>query len=353
MPDLSSMLSKLADFTPFLGVVAGAVLLLTLIDFFLRRRGEKMDREMFFRQIIMFLITGLAILAVIIALPVDPETRGDLLGILGLVLTGIIAISSTTFVTNAMAGLMLRAIRSYRPGDFIRTGDQFGRVTERGLFHTEIQTEDRDLATIPNLYLVTHPVTVVHATGTIVSCELSLGYDVSHTTLEPLLTKAAAEAGLESPFVQITDLGDYAVTYRVAGGLTEVKRLLTARSQLRQHILDTLHGAGIEIMSPAFMVQRPQPDAPPAIPPVTPTRTQPESDEAPEERIFDKAEEAAGLEELRTERDTLATEIEELKKTLAAASKDHRDDIKASIAQREKRIRTITRTLTKDDPPTA
>ena len=37
----------------------------------------------------------------------------------------------------------------------------FGRVTERGLFHTEIQTEDRDLVTLPNLYLVTNPVKVV------------------------------------------------------------------------------------------------------------------------------------------------------------------------------------------------
>jgi len=36
-------------------------------------------------------------------------------------------------------------------------GDYFGRVTERGLFHVEIQTEDRDLATLPNMFLVSQP----------------------------------------------------------------------------------------------------------------------------------------------------------------------------------------------------
>ena len=60
-------------------------------------------------------------------------------------------------------------MRNFRPGDFVRVGERLGRVTERGLFHTEIQTEDRDLTTLPNLYLVTNPVTVVRASGTIVS----------------------------------------------------------------------------------------------------------------------------------------------------------------------------------------
>ena len=30
----------------------------------------------------------------------------------------------------------------FHPGDFIRIGEQFGRVTEKGLLHTEIQSEE-------------------------------------------------------------------------------------------------------------------------------------------------------------------------------------------------------------------
>ena len=52
---------------------------------------------------------------------------------------------------------MLRTVRNFRAGDFIRVNDQFGRVTDRGLFHVEIQTADSDLITLPNLYLAAEP----------------------------------------------------------------------------------------------------------------------------------------------------------------------------------------------------
>lgn len=64
-----------------------------------------------------------------------------------LLLSAAIALSPTTVLGNAMAGIMPRAVRSLRMGDFVRTGEHFGRVAERGLFHTEIQTEDRELTT--------------------------------------------------------------------------------------------------------------------------------------------------------------------------------------------------------------
>lgn len=349
LPDARQILSHLADYVPFLAIVAGTAVALFLIDRLLRRRAEKMSREMFLRQILMFVLTGTAVVVAVVALPVDPKTRSDLLGILGLVFTGIIGLSSTSFVSNAMAGLMLRAVRCFRPGDFIRAGEQFGRVTERGLFHTEIQTEDRDLTTIPNLYLVTNPVTVVHSTGTIVSCHVSLGYDIPNDRLEPLFLQAAAKAGLEDPFVQILELGNFAVTYRVAGGLVEVKHILTARSRIRKHVLDTLHGAGIEIMSPSYMVQRPQPDPQPAIPPASHPHKQETPSPPPEERIFDKAEVAANLEDLKTERSRLTTEIEGFKKSLGESAKEQRPEIKDAITRHENRISKITEVLTTDE----
>ena len=72
-------------------------------------------------------------------------------------------------VTAGKSRETLRAVRNFRMGDFIRVAEHFGRVSERGLFHTEIQTENRDLTTLPNLFLVTHPVTTIRTSGTIVS----------------------------------------------------------------------------------------------------------------------------------------------------------------------------------------
>jgi len=97
----------------------------------------------------------------------------ELLAVVGLLFSATMALSSTTFLGNAMAGVMIRAVRNFRIGDFIRCDQHFGRVTERGLFHTEIQTEDRELTTLPNLYLVTHPVTTVRASGTVISATVA------------------------------------------------------------------------------------------------------------------------------------------------------------------------------------
>ena len=82
-----------------------------------------------------------------------------------------------------------------------------------------------------------------------------------------LLHEAARNADLQDPFVEIVDLGDFAITYRAAGVLTQVKQLLTARSNLRAMVLETLHGAGIEIVSPHFMNQRQLHDHDHAMPP--------------------------------------------------------------------------------------
>ena len=95
-----------------------------------------------------------------------------------------------------MAGFMLRGVNNFKLGDFLRVGEQFGRVTERGFFHTEIQTENRDLTTLPNIYLVSQPVTVVRSSGTVISAEVSLGYDVPVESTKRLLAQAAVDVEL-------------------------------------------------------------------------------------------------------------------------------------------------------------
>ena len=96
-------------------------------------------------QLIMLALTLAAIVAVVLALPIDETLRGQLLSLLGIILSAAIALSSTTFVGNIMVGILLKAIKSTRPGDFITVGELTGRITEMDLLHTEIQTEFRDL----------------------------------------------------------------------------------------------------------------------------------------------------------------------------------------------------------------
>lgn len=306
-------------------LVVGGVCVVALwsLDWFLLRRHDAdiVDSKLL-RQLALLAATLVSVLLLVLTLPVSEETRGGLLSLIGLVVSAVFAMSSTTFVANAMAGLMLRSVGSFRPGDFIRVGESFGRVTERGLFHTEIQTEDRDLTTLPNLHLVSNPLVVVRASGTYVSANVSLGYDVARKEVEGALLEAVAGAELAEGFVYIVDLNDYSVSYKAAGFLDDPKQLLTARSRLRASMLDALHGAGIEILSPAWMAQRPAEAGQAVIPKAAPRSAAPDTKETesrPEDRIFDKAAKAEQVESLRKE-------VRELEESIEKASEDPGDD---------------------------
>lgn len=235
------------------------------------------------------------ILMLILFLPLDTALRGQLLSLYGIIISATIALSSTTLVGNVMAGIMLKTIKSCRPGYYITVGDHFGRITTMDLLHTEIQTEERDLTTLPNLYLITHPVRVMRTTGTLLYVELSLGYDVSRRVIEKLLLEAANATELESPFVQIRELGDFSVTYRISGLLTDVNRLLDKRRELRARTMDALHGANIEIVSPNFMNTRNVTDDGAFIPAMEPVEEPDEVEQSTDSLVFDKAEEAESV----------------------------------------------------------
>lgn len=311
-------------FIPTLATLAVVIAIIMGAKLLLERQTVKTSDSRFRMQMILMVLSFAGILAVIMALPISENTRGQLLSLIGLLLSAAIALSATTFVGNMMAGLMLRAVKSFRIGDFIRCGEHFGRVSERGLFHVEIQTEDRDLTALPNLFLVTNPVKVVQPSGTMISCELSLGYDIPHARIRALLLEAAIAAGLQDAYVHVTELGNFAVSYRVAGFLGEVKNLLSARSRLKEAVLESLHTNAVEIVSPTFMNTRAYSPDSTFIP--RQDRSQPvaESDRgaAPESLVFDKADEAESIEKLKNKLVALITRLKEAEKELKSADDD-------------------------------
>lgn len=339
MTALTDLLARALPLLPTVVVILAALAASRLARRLLAPRPESPGRGEFRRQFAQLLIGLIATVVVLIVLPVDGELRGQLLSLFGIMVSAAVAFSSTTLLGNVMAGLMLKALRNFHAGDFLQVDDQFGRVTERGLLSTEIQTEDRDLVTLPNLHLVSRPVRVVRSSGTLVSATVSLGYDVDHRRVEELLRQAATDAELRDPFVLVRELGDFSVTYRATGLLTEVVQLVTARSRLRRAMLDRLHGDGVEIVSPSFMNQRPvDPDRPviptPAV--VAEAAAEPEA-EAPtvEDVAFDKAEEAASLEQLRLLH-------ERTREAIAALAED---DETATPQSRQRRQEELTRRL--------
>lgn len=148
-----------------------------------------------------------------------------------------------------------------------------------------------------------------------------------------LLVEAAKRTGLEEPYVHVMELGDYTVVYRISGLLKDVKRLVTSRSRLRIESMNTLHDAGIEVMSPSVMMQRPIPSEERIMPKrfASSEFTAKEDKPLPEARIFDKAEEAEALEWKELE----LTGLMEERVALEALISKTEDDAKAKSMQTE------------------
>ena len=334
------MLSTLISFVPFIGIVTAVGVILSAADWLLIKRHPDIGNEIKFpRQLIMLGLTVLGLLFSILVLPISDSSRNQLIGLIGILISGVLAFSSTTIISNLMAGVLLRITKPFRVGDFIRVGDHFGRVSERGLFDTEIQTETRELIALPNTYCISNPVTTIRSSGIIISASLSLGYDIDHRRIEALLLEAAQTCGLAEPFVHILELGNFSVTYRVSGFLEESKRHISVRSSLYANVLDTLHCHGIEIMSPSFMNQKKLNGDVKIIPTTTVVTTSENSGSSAEDIAFDKAEQAEVLEHEKLQ---VIQEIEMLEVALQQVTdEEERKTKQKAIEQMQQHLKSL------------
>ena len=331
----------MSDFKDILFSLSGTVstVLIIILSFFVvkwifnRIEGEK-EKSTITRQVVYVIIILLGALALAISLPIENSLKNQIIGLIGIVLSAGLAFSSTTLIGNALAGIMNANIKNFHLGDFIRIENYFGRVTKKGLFRTEIQTEDRNLTSLPNLYIANNPLKIIRESGTIISTTVSLGYDVNRSKIETFLLEAAKASGLTEPFVFITNLGDYSVTYKINGLLTDITKYLTATSQLNAKVMDHLHREGIEIVSPKFMNQRQVNDIQ-YIPAMTKERKPALDEKLPEELVFDKAIKADQIDDKIVSLEKIEEEIKQLK----LASKDAKD--KEKINNRIKKLEEL------------
>ncbi len=347
----NTIVTLASDWAPVLITVAISLASIRAVHYLLKRKHQQRRSSSLgvIGPIITLSLVGAALIATTLVLPISEAARGQLLGLLGLLTTAAVALSSTTYLGNAMAGIMIRAIRHFRPGDSIRVGDHVGRVSAQGILHTEIQTEDRDLTTLPNLYLVTHPVTVLRSSGTVVSATVSLGYEIPHHDVEKYLIEAATKAGLKDPFVHVVDLGDYSILYRAAGFLTEIKHLLTTRSNLRKAMLDSLHLANIEIVSPRFINQR-NLAAEEAIVPLEVQSHLPIAESTPEAKIFDKADAAEAKVKIEEELQSGLKRVQELNTQLSdSAFEAEKVEIHHELQTAERRVQALQDCIEEDE----
>jgi small-conductance mechanosensitive channel len=318
---MNSLLDFLVSIINPVAIILFAIVLTMINSFIFKRMTSPSSSNDIVKKTISILIGFTCTIAFILALPIDKALKGQVLSFLGIIVSAGIALSSTTVLGNLIAGIMNNAMNRFKIGDLIKVNDLQGRVTRKGIFHTEVQLEDSNFITIPNLYIATNPVKLTRKTNTVVSTSVTLGYDISRIKVEDLLKQAAIETGLTDPYVYITSLGDFSVSYKIHGFLNDSGKYFMTSSKLNGQVMDFLHGNNIEIASPSIMNQRKVDDYV-FIPRKEIIKKTEEEESNPELLVFDEAIESAKAEEKKQ----LIEKMEVKKKELQDRLKDAQDE---------------------------
>ncbi len=279
-------------------------------------------------------VVMIGMLIFIFTFPMEKELRGQILSFLAIIISAGIALSSTTVLGNLIAGIMNNTMKRFKNGDLIQIGDLQGRVTKQSIFHAEIQLQDSNFITIPNLYIATNPVKLTRKTDTVISTSVSLGYDVSRIKIEEALKEAAILAELKDPYVYITSLGDFSVVYKIHGFLEDSSKYFSSFSLLNAKVMDVLHQNKIEIVSPAFMNQR-NANEQIFIPKNELRHEQEEQEQLPEDLVFDEAIKSEEIEKKKE----LLEKLNKRKQELNKKKKELKD--KADIERTKQSIEKI------------
>jgi small-conductance mechanosensitive channel len=208
-------------------------------------------------KIIRFLILALTLVMIF---PLLPGADSSAFKGVSLFIGAMVTLGSTGAIGNATAGIVLIYTRSFNVGDFVKIGDAFGKVVERTLLATRLQTTKYENITIPNSAVLSsqvlnysapsdNPTLVVHAA-------IGLGYDIDWRKVHELLKNAANKTGhIEpdpEPFVLQKSLDDFSVSYEINAHTKRPDLLPIIYSELNRNILDEFSREQIEIMSPRY-----------------------------------------------------------------------------------------------------
>ena len=204
-----------------------------------------------------------------------PGSGSDAFKGLSLLLGLVISLGSSGVVAQAMSGLVVIYSRALSRGDCVRVGEVEGVVTEVTLLSTHILTLQGEEVTLPNAVVVNGGVKnfgrASRGQGALVYARVSIGYDAPWRQVEALLLEAARTTpGLRpepAPYVLQRGLEDFYAVYELVTVVVDPVQRPLVTSDLHARIQDAFNAAGVQIMSPHFVLQPRKPvlgEAPPA-----------------------------------------------------------------------------------------
>ena len=189
----------------------------------------------------------------------------------------LLSLSSSSAISNAIAGIVLTYTGAFRIGDRVKLGETFGDIVETSMLATHVRTIKNEDITIPNSLVLGSTMTnysrQASSLGLILHTSVTIGYEAPWRQIHGLLVDAALATPyvLETPrpFVWQTALNDFYVTYEINAYTANARDMINTYAVLHANIQDKFFAAGVEIMSPHYTsvrdghtVQIPEADRP-------------------------------------------------------------------------------------------
>ena len=221
------------------------------------------------------------IVAVVVAYPYIPGSKSLAFKGVSVFAGLVLSLGSTNLINQIASGLVLIYSRSYRAGDYVRVGETEGSVVDIGLCVTRIRTIKNEEVHIANSVLLGAATTnysrLSKTDGVFLSVRVTIGYSTPWRQVHAMLLEATGRTqGLLTappPFVLQVSLADFYVQYELNVRLEVPERRVWVLSDLQSHIQDIFNEHGVQIMSPHYLSDPPQPHVVPKsrwfLPPAT------------------------------------------------------------------------------------
>ncbi|MGV6827635.1 MAG: mechanosensitive ion channel family protein [bacterium] len=207
------------------------------------------------------------VFAVVIAYPYIPGSSSEAFKGVSIFMGVLLSLGSTSVISNIIAGYTMTYRRAFKVGDRVKIGETVGDVIEARLLVTHVNSLKNEKIVIPNSTILNSEVINYSALAKdkdlLLHTQVGIGYEVPWRQVEAMLIEAANRteglAKQPEPFVLQKALADFAVIYELNVYCKHPGKMMALYSSLHANIQDVFNEHEVQIMTPNYVADTPEP----------------------------------------------------------------------------------------------
>ena len=207
------------------------------------------------------------LIAIIVAFPYIPGSHSPAFRGISVLVGVMISLGSSNLISQMVNGLIVIYNGVCRVGDYIRVDDHEGTLTHIGFSTSRMRSYTNGEIYIPNSHLVSKTLCnfshVAAETGLVCPVKVSIGYGTPWRKVHAMLEEAAlkTEGVIKDPVPKVLqlELADFYVVYQLNAVVESPASRRGVVSALNANIQDVFNENGVQIMSPHYRSDPPQP----------------------------------------------------------------------------------------------